>query len=132
MSSDYKSVLCDPTPAWKSFAYKSGASGVRRRPQVDADPAAPLCHAQCHSKGIMNRTVVAAICIVAAHGASAIELAPYAKGFSGPEGVQLVLAPSVDGKQALKARIVGQKVVFTTEESAPNQDDFVREFLRNQ
>lgn len=32
----------------------------------------------------------------------------------------------------LKARVVGQKVVFTTESNAPNQDDFVREFLRNQ
>ena len=32
----------------------------------------------------------------------------------------------------LKARIVDQKVVFTTDENAPNQDDFIREFLRNQ
>lgn len=32
----------------------------------------------------------------------------------------------------LKARMVGQKVVFTTEPNAANQDDFVREFLRNQ
>jgi len=32
----------------------------------------------------------------------------------------------------LKARVAGQKVVFTTESNAPNQDDFVREFLRNQ
>lgn len=32
----------------------------------------------------------------------------------------------------LKARMVDQKLVFTTESNAPNQDDFIREFLRNQ
>lgn len=32
----------------------------------------------------------------------------------------------------LKARMVDQKLVFTTESKAPNQDDFIREFLRNQ
>ncbi|NYE25681.1 hypothetical protein [Pigmentiphaga litoralis] len=31
----------------------------------------------------------------------------------------------------LRARVVDRKVVFTTEENAPNQDDFIREFLRN-
>ena len=49
----------------------------------------------------MNKTVVAAICAVATNCAFAIELAPYAKVFSGPQGVQVVLAPSVDGKEAL-------------------------------
>ena len=32
----------------------------------------------------------------------------------------------------MKARVVDRKIVFTTEENAPNQDDFIREFLRNQ
>ncbi|RZI54449.1 MAG: hypothetical protein EOP12_02885 [Pseudomonas sp.] len=32
----------------------------------------------------------------------------------------------------LKARVLDQKLVFTTESNAPNQDDFIREFLRNQ
>lgn len=31
----------------------------------------------------------------------------------------------------LRARVVDRKVVFTTAEDAPNQDDFIREFLRN-
>ena len=66
----------------------------------------------------MNRTVVAAICALAAHGASAIELAPYAKVLSGPEGAQVVVAPSADGKEAL-VQISGvnhpvDKVVFLT------------------
>lgn len=66
----------------------------------------------------MNRIVVAAICAAAASCASAIELAPYAKVFSGPEGLQVVLAPSVDGKEAL-VQISGvnhpvDKVVFLT------------------
>jgi hypothetical protein len=33
---------------------------------------------------------------------------------------------------ALKIRVEGQQVVFTTEKDAPNQEDFVRQFLRNQ
>lgn len=32
----------------------------------------------------------------------------------------------------LKIRIEGQQVVFSTEKDAPNQEDFVRQFLRNQ
>lgn len=32
----------------------------------------------------------------------------------------------------LKARVIDQKLVFTTEANAANQDDFIREFLRNQ
>ncbi len=32
----------------------------------------------------------------------------------------------------LKIRVEGQQVVFATEKDAPNQDDFVRQFLRNQ
>lgn len=32
----------------------------------------------------------------------------------------------------LKIRLEGQQVVFTTEKDAPNQEDFVRQFLRNQ
>lgn len=31
----------------------------------------------------------------------------------------------------LKIRVEGQQVVFSTEKDAPNQDDFVRQFLRN-
>jgi hypothetical protein len=32
---------------------------------------------------------------------------------------------------ALKIRVEGQQVVFTTEKDAPNQADFVRQLLRN-
>lgn len=49
----------------------------------------------------MNKVVFAALCAVVAHSASAIELAPYARVFAGPEGARVILAPSADGKEAL-------------------------------
>ena len=32
----------------------------------------------------------------------------------------------------LKIRVENQQVVFSTEKDAPNQEEFVRQFLRNQ
>lgn len=39
--------------------------------------------------------------LLVALGAAALELAPYPQVFSGPKGLEVVLAPSTDGKQAL-------------------------------
>ena len=64
----------------------------------------------------MQKTLLALACALVTTGAAALELAPYPKVFSGPEGVEVVLAPSTDGKEALM-RISGvnhpiDKVVF--------------------
>lgn len=49
----------------------------------------------------MNKVILAALCAVAAQSANAIELAPYARVYSGPEGARVIVAPSADGKEAL-------------------------------
>ncbi len=58
-------------------------------------------------------------CTLAPLAAQALELAKYPKVFTGPQGVELVLAPSADGKQAL-LRVSGinhpiDQVVFLAE-----------------
>ncbi|MGL6203363.1 MAG: hypothetical protein ACRC2X_03540, partial [Giesbergeria sp.] len=58
-------------------------------------------------------------CALAPLSAQALELAKYPKVFTGPQGVELVLAPSADGKQAL-LRVSGinhpiDQVVFLAE-----------------
>lgn len=65
---------------------------------------------------MLKTTSVALACALLATGAAALELAPYPKVFSGPDGMEVALAPSADGKQALM-RISGvnhpvDKVVF--------------------
>lgn len=67
----------------------------------------------------MHKTLLALACACVATGAAALDLAPYPKVFSGPEGMEVVLAPSTDGKEALM-RISGvnhpvDKVVFLGE-----------------
>lgn len=63
-----------------------------------------------------NRLLIALCCALVSAGASAIELATYPQVYSGPQGMEVVLAPAKDGKQALM-RVTGindpiDKVVF--------------------
>lgn len=64
----------------------------------------------------MRTTLTALMCVAACSTSFAIELAAYPKVFTGPEGAEVVLAPTADGKSAL-FRISGvnhpvDKVVF--------------------
>jgi len=67
-------------------------------------------------KDLMRTTLTALLCTTACSLSYAIELAAYPKVFTGPEGAEVVLAPTADGKAAL-FRISGvnhpvDKVVF--------------------
>ncbi len=64
-------------------------------------PASPYIAHTSTMRTIASALVLTLACCLTSMAAQALELARYPKVFSGPQGVELVLAPSADGKQAL-------------------------------
>lgn len=97
----------------------SAACGVPVKTTVD--------WAAIDDKKLQNLSIAGYCGVVASQLDSLCRSTPAFKAKAAALGqVQCKFAPE------LKIRVEGQQVVFDTEENAANQDDFVRQFLRNQ